>query len=404
MVACVLIPRFALRVAAGDRPYGPAALAPLAGEREVVGEVSKEAEDAGVRAGMSLGEAFGHCPALKLIPPDPARAMQIWEKVLRCLEGIGAAVESECAGEAFFTVDGLVRLYGEGPIDVLFAARKALGPRVRIAVAPNRFASFASASRDSRPPRSIREGEEEAILPAGALRKFLASLPVAALRTKLEAETQANKLISSLERLGMRTLGDFARLPRNKIADRFGKLGLRALDLASGEDTPLRPRKPAEALSVNIDLPDAVAGLQLGRYLELLVDRLLSDRRRKERTILSLRLSARLAGGGSWSIEQGFGHPTATAKTINLLLAPRLEELPGPAEELTLHIQAFGPEMSDQLELSFGAIEPRGGRVAAAVRAVRAASGPEALLKVIAVDPQSHLPERRFVLAPYPER
>jgi protein ImuB len=353
---------------------------------------------------MPLGEAFGHCPALRLIPPDPARAAEIWEKVLRRLEGIGAGVESECTGEVFFTVDGLVRLYGEEPIDVLLAARKALGPRVRIAAAPNRFASFAVASRSSRLPRSIRKGEEEAILPAGALRKFLASLPAAALRTKLGAEDPANKLISSLERLGIGTLGDLARLPRGKVADRFGKLGLRALELASGEDTPLRPRKPAEELGATIDLPDAVAGLQLGRYLELLVDRLLVDRRRKERTILALRLSVRLAGGGSWSIEQGFGRPTAQARAINLLLAPRLEGLPGPAEELTLQIQAFGPETCDQLELSFGPIEPRGGRVAAAVREVRAASGPEALLKVINVNPQSHLPERRFVCAPYPER
>lgn len=404
MVACVLIPRFALRVAAGDRPIGPAALAPQPGEREVVGEVSKEAEDAGVRAGMALGEAFGHCPTLGLIPPDPARAAEIWEKVLRRLEGIGAVVESECAGEVFFTVDGLVRLHGEEPIDVLFAARKALGPRVRIAAAPNRFTSFAAANRGSRLPRSICEGTEETILPAGALRKFLALLPVAALRTKLGAETQAAKLISSLERLGINTLGDFVRLPRSKVADRFGKLGLRALELASGEDTQLRPRKPAEALSVGIDLPDAVAGLQLARYLELLIDRLLADRRRKERLILALRLSMRLAGGGSWSVEQVFGRPTAKAKTISLLLAPRLEELPGPAEELTLRIEAFGPEASDQLELFFGPIEPQGDRVGAAVREVRAASGPEALMKVIDVDPQSHLPERRFVLAPYPER
>ena len=41
--------------------------------------------------------------------------------------------------------------------------------------------------------------------------------------------------------------------------------------------------------------------------------------------------------------------------------------------------------------------------MATAIREVRAASGPEALLKVIDVDTQSHLPERRFVLAPSSE-
>lgn len=353
---------------------------------------------------MPLGEAFGHCPALRLIPPDPERAAEVWEKVLRRLEGIGAAVESESVGEAFFTVDGLVGLYGGTPMGVLIAARKALGPRVQIAAAPNRFSSFAAASQGSRLPRSVREDGEEAVLPPAALSKFLASLPVAALRTKLGPEASATKLITSLERLGLGTLGAFARLPTSKVADRFGKLGLRALELARGEDTPLRPRKPAEELSASIDLPDAVAGLQVTRYLELLVDRLLSDRRLKERTILALRLSARLAGGGSWSTEQRFSRPTAKAQTINLLLSPRLEELPGPVEELSLRIRAFGPETPDQLELSLGPTEPRGGKVAAAVRQVRAAAGPDALLKVIDVDPQAHLRERRFVFAPYPEQ
>lgn len=58
MVVCVLIPRFQLTVAAGDREEllgQPAALAPEPGREQRVGEVSLAAEAFGVRAGMPLG-------------------------------------------------------------------------------------------------------------------------------------------------------------------------------------------------------------------------------------------------------------------------------------------------------------------------------------------------------------
>lgn len=403
MVACVHIPRLALRIALGDRPAGPVALAPAPGGPRCIGEVSPAAEAEGVRAGMALGEAFGHCPGLGLIPPDPVRAAEVWERVLRRLEAIGAAVESERAGEAFFGIGGLRLLHGGEDTDVLAATRRALGPRVRIAAAPNRFASLLAAGRLSRPADRAR-GEPEAILGPGALRRFLTPLPVAALRAGLGPDPRADRLIGDLERLGVANLGALARLPRGKVADRFGRLGLRALGLARGEDTPLRPRVPAEEVEQAVELPDAVAGLQLARYLGLLVDRLLADPRRRERAILALELSARLVAGGSWRIEQGLGRPTAAAPTITALLGPRLEALPGPADRLRLRVLAFGPEASGQVGLFLGVAEMRAAGVAAAVREVRAAAGPEAVLRVIEVDRRSHLPERRYLLAPYPVR
>ncbi|MGH2981741.1 MAG: hypothetical protein ACRDKV_06840, partial [Solirubrobacterales bacterium] len=113
-MACVLLPRFSLFAIADDREQllrRPTALAPEPGGAQVLGEVSGSAEARGVRAGMALGEALARCPDLALVPPDPARAAELWEGALRGLEGIGATVESERAGEAFFGVDGLRGLH-----------------------------------------------------------------------------------------------------------------------------------------------------------------------------------------------------------------------------------------------------------------------------------------------------
>jgi len=124
-VVSVLIPRFGLLVALEDGGADegvmeercramakPVALAPEPGAAQLVGEVSERAEAMGVRAGMRVGEALSRCPELSLIPPDSERAERSWERVLRRLEGIGAEVESERPGEAFFEAASERRLEG----------------------------------------------------------------------------------------------------------------------------------------------------------------------------------------------------------------------------------------------------------------------------------------------------
>jgi protein ImuB len=405
MVACVLIPRFSLKVASPGGLDEAAALAPLPGARQAIGEVSRAAEAAGLHAGMPLGEALARCPSLRLIPADPARAAELWDALLGRVEGIGAAVESERPGEAFFAVEGLQGIHGGEIAGVIAAAREAATMPVRIAVAPNRFAAFLAARRGSRLPRDLSGSRGEAIVPRRALRRFLSPLPIGTLSARLGAgEPEEGDLVRALQRLGLRTLGELAALSSDQVADRFGSLGLRALRLARGEDTPLRPREPHRELGAEIELPDGTAGPQLDHALRLLADRLLADPGRAGRTVLALRLSATLEGGGSWSIEQGLGRPAASAEAISSLLAPRLEGLPEPASALRLQAIALGPPVADQLELATGGREPRRGRLAGAAREVRAAAGVEALLRVIDVDPRSRLPERRMLLAPFPER
>lgn len=312
--------------------------------------------------------------------PDPVEAAAATEAMVRALEGLGAAVESERPGEAFFAVDGLRGLYGGGSAGVLAAAHRAVGEEREIATGSTRFAAFLNAAGWQRP------------------------VPVEALRTRLGvSERESGELIEALERLGIETLHAFAGLSADQVADRFGPLGLRALRLCRGEEEPLRPRTPHEELVEGIELPEGTAGRQLDRALELLVDRLLAAPPRRGRTLLGLRLEARLAAGGSWSVEQGLGRPSASAQVLRNVLTPRLEELPGPATTLRLRAVGLGPPARDQLELSVGGAEPRRRRLGAAVREVRAAQGAEALLRILPVDGASRVPERWAMLTPFPE-
>jgi protein ImuB len=389
-VTCALIPRFRLIAAtSGNRETlgRPAALAPEPGAAQLIGEVTEPAERFGLRAGMRMGEALSRCPELALIPPDPERAERSWEEALRRLEGIGAQVESERAGEAFFEAGGLSRLWG-GIEGVLRRTRQQLGKSVRLGAGPGRFCAYVAAA------------SSRGIVRDGRAREFLEPLPVSLLCGRLGEEGE--DLPNELERLGISTLGRLAGLPRDAVADRFGKLGLRARRLARGEDDPLRPRPIAEAIAVELELPEAVSGQQLERSLELLISRLLAHSGRRGRTLRTMRLSARLAAGGGWRRQVALRRASADRSRLADALLPHLTLLPAPAAALRLEAVALGPETGEQLSLS-SPEEQRRRRIAEAVRQTRSAAGADSVLRVLEVDPESRIPERREVLMPFPE-
>jgi protein ImuB len=397
MVVCVFYPRFELLAGLGDRRAllsEPVALAPEAGREQVVGEVSAAAEAFGVVRGMRLGEAMSRCPALRLIPPDPEGVRSLWNRVLDRLEAIGAGVESDRAGAAFFDPAGLHGLYGGGLAGVLAEARRVLGPGARLGAAPSRFAAHAAALQ-ARP----RRGRRAYVVEEDGVGDFLAPLPVALLRSRPELQA----LPEVLERLGVRTLGELAELPSRALAERFGHPGLLAYDLAHGRDFPLEPRRPPEPVSERLDLPDAASGQQLERALELLVARVLARRERRGRALRGLAVSARFVAGGTWRTAITLRHASADPERILLALSPKLAELPAPADSLALEVEAFGPPAHDQGRLLDEAAAVKRARVGEAVRPARQAAGSDAALKVLEVDPGSRIPERRAVLAPFPD-
>ena len=400
-VVCVLVPRFALVAALRERREliaEPVALAPEPGRAQYVGEASPAAEAFGVAAGMRVGEALARCPELRLVPPDPDGVRSLWGKLLDRLERIGAACESDRAGEAFFEADGLVGIHGGSLDGVIEATRRAAGRTVRIGCAPGRFSARAAALRARARKRGSSAGA--VVVSERELRGFLAPLPTSLLRSRAGLE----ELPATLERLGIDTLGELAALPTNAVAERFGHPGLLALELARGGDSRLEPRRPAEPTCERLELPEAASGSQLERALELLVARVLARPERRGRTVRSLALTARFVEGGTWRRRMTLREASADPGRLRIALVPRLSELPAPADSIGLDVEAWGPPAHDQGRLlddrSPRAIRRR--RIAEALGQVRQAAGADAALRVLEIDPDSRLPERRAVLAPYP--
>lgn len=91
------------------------------------------------------------------------------------------------------------------------------------------------------------------VVPPGAQKDMLASLPVAALRIEPRVADQLHKL-------GLKTIGQLYRLPRSPLAARFGESLLRCLDQALGrENEAISPLSPVRAYSVRSVFPEPIS-------------------------------------------------------------------------------------------------------------------------------------------------
>ncbi len=394
MVACIVVSGFELRAALRTRPrllLAPAAIAPEPGSEQLVGAVTVAAEQAGVVSGMRLSEALATCPGLVLVEHDPAAVEQEWEALLRRLEDAGIAVESVDPGVVVFETAGVERLYG-GVEAALTRALASVGPAwdPRAGAGERRFVALAAASV-ARPGQAvIVEGKEE--------QAFLEPLPLSLL--PLERERYAE-----LEGLGIRHLGELARLPGGAVAERLGPEGKRAWSLArGGERRRVRGRSPAAELVETLSFPEAIANeLTLRRAFVALLDRLLARPERAGRPFRKLAVGARLVDGGSWRRSVTLRDASAEASRLRAALGSKLTEIPSPVVELRLEAVELAEHTGHQLALVSPEGEELDLRLREGLRQVRAGVGSGSVCAVVEVAPWSRIPEARALVVPRDE-
>jgi nucleotidyltransferase/DNA polymerase involved in DNA repair len=391
MISYLTVTAFDLRAALRSRPWlreEPVALAPQPGSEPLVGSCTLAAVEAGVRPGMRVSEALATCPELHLVEQDPAGAEEEWERLLRRLEEAGFAVEPVEAGCVYFETRGVERLAG-GLRAALQRALDAAGPEwePRVGAAARRFAALAAASV-APPGQAIVVDDHETPL-------FLEPMPIDLLPLSPERRQE-------LSELGVRRLGDLARIPAPAVADRFGPAGAVAWQLARGEGTGrVSPREPPRELVETLDFPEPVGNeLTLARALSALVERLLARPERAGLLVRKLVLAARLVGGGSWRREATLREPSADPARLRMSLAHKLAEVPAPALSLRLELAGLTESTGVQGEL----VRPAGARLRErlreGVRQVKAAVGAGAVCTVVEVAPWSRIPESRAILVP----
>jgi protein ImuB len=178
--------------------------------RDAVVACSAAARAAGVRRRMRLRVAQSRCPHLRVVERDLAAEVRAFEPVVRHLENtVMPRLEVIRPGLIAAPARGPSRYWGgeQQMVERLVAAVGELGHPARAGIADTVFTAALAA----------RTGQ---LVPAGGAARWLAPHPVGVLGVP--------RLAVLLERLGIRTVGQYAALPEDKVLARFGAEGAAA--------------------------------------------------------------------------------------------------------------------------------------------------------------------------------
>lgn len=314
-----------------------------------VGGVNAAAQAAGIGPGLPLADARALFPALKAVEAEPEADLAALDQLaewatrwtpwtaLEGLDGIGGAA-------LWLDIAGCAHLFGgeEALVRDLLDRLGGLGLCARVGVGDTKGAAWA-ACRFLDPDRPF------AIIPEGAGRQILPSLPVAALR--LDAAT-----VETLRRLGLRTIGDLLALPRGPLATRFGRTVAERLDQALGlTREPFTPRQPPAPYRLRLGFPEPIGLIDdvaagLARLLDALCARLERDGKGARRVVLeAFRVDGTISRTGL-----GTARPVRDPHHLARLFRDRLEDLDAGfgIEALVLSIPVADPLTAGQQDIS----------------------------------------------------
>jgi len=194
-------------------------------ERGVVSAASYAARRFGVHSAMPLRTAYKLCPQAIFVDGHPDRYRDYSHKVYDVLTAFSPLVEMASIDEAYVDITGTERLYGP-PL----RAAHLLHERIRQATSLNCSIGIAAA-------RMVAKVCSDQAKPNGVLwvvpgreAEFLAPLDVRRI-PGVGKVTEKN-----LHDLGIRKVGDLARLDEAFLEERFGKWGMALAGKSRGED------------------------------------------------------------------------------------------------------------------------------------------------------------------------
>ncbi|HET7131757.1 MAG TPA: DNA polymerase Y family protein [Gammaproteobacteria bacterium] len=154
-----------------------------------------------------------------------------------------------------------------------------------------------------------------------------------------------------LRDLGVRSLGECLRLPRDGFARRVGQSCLHELDLALGRRVDLRsdlavPTRWRAAYDLQEETADRELFMQA---LERLLDRLAGDLRRRQAQVRSVRVTFRHLRRPPTSEDFDLAHPAHERERLANLLCDRIERIALPAPVIAIALST-GPFEAMSLE------------------------------------------------------
>jgi protein ImuB len=432
VIACLFVPLFPLAARLRSEPEltGEAvAVCEGNGSAARVVSATRKARLAGIEPGMTLPQARAIVPKLVARGRDRACERAAEEALVEVAESFSPRVEDEGEGVVYLELDGHPALafpphlsplpprgereilrsalpndcgmellrsalpndfprppkggegQGEGGVatlarDILRAAEKALLP-ARVGVAASKLAARVAAGLPDT-PTVVPEGDEQ---------RFLAPLPLERLAPALE-------IAATLDRWGLHTIGDFAKLPEGEVASRLGETGRALHATARGIDPrPLEPCVPPPVFTEGMELEWPLASLEPFLFVgHAALERLVRRLEAQALACTRLEVALKLDPGGHDARSIALPAPTRDVKTLLTLVRLELEARPPGAAVAGFSFTAH-PDAPRRAQLSlFGPAALSPDRLATTIARLAALLGAGRVGSPRAVD--GHRPER----------
>ncbi|MEO7098693.1 MAG: DNA polymerase Y family protein [Luteolibacter sp.] len=216
------------------------------------------ARDAGISEGWPLGRALVRCPNLKLLSRHPQTEAELLAELVLLADSFTPDVEITSPDTVLLNLSGLTASRIEAIRMISSCGMEACHA---LAETPD-LAHFA-------------------VLDAQTRGRFVSTEEIGTLPLALLGRLETSKtFLPLLDLLGIRTLGDYRRLPRQDLAERFGPAAGQWHDLISGKSRRLlKLHRPPESLFQSMDFDDPIHSSEalvfiFNRLLHVLCSRL----------------------------------------------------------------------------------------------------------------------------------
>jgi protein ImuB len=375
----VHLPRFALECLLEEPASAPTVVVESGRRGEVV-VGNERAREAGIGAGMRLGTALTLAAGLVVLERDPSRELAALERLAAWGERLTSMVSIEPPDGVLLEVSGSLKLFGS--LDNIRAL-------LREELSRRHYAFALCAALTPTAALWLARCSAADVSSWGEFGSRVGALPLAA--TRWPAAVQG-----LLRDLGVRTLGDCVRLPREGFARRVGQEYLHELDKAFGRQHDLRPPFSApRSWSAKLELP--AESVDVGLLLtasEQLVDELVQELGRCQAEIVGFELVFEHLQHPSTVERFDLLEPSHERERFLLLIGDRLERRVLPVPVVTLELKSGTFEPLRRREQSLFERKPLEDRVQSLLERLRVKFGVAAVhgLQTVA----EHRPERAW--------
>ncbi len=326
MFAVIYIPDFSLQAALRHEPelfLRPVALIDGTEKNASISQITQSARGADVCEGLTSTQALARCPNLIFKTRSATPEMAANEILHQCACCFSPHIEATALGICTLDLKNLNNAGDKIWAEKIIAQLALLNLRAQLGIAETPDLAL-QAARIARPFFLVENARE-----------FISSLPV-------EIIDPPPGVLNILNRWGIRTLGEFTSLQKDKLAERLGPDALELFDRASAKAArPLNLINPKEIFEEAIEFEKEVETLQpllfiLRRFIEQLSHRMELFYFVAQEIQLSLKLSS------GENLERSFRvpSPTRNIETLFRMLQTHLETVQTDSPIIALHLAA----------------------------------------------------------------